>query len=88
MNLGDPTLSGALPKYTAADVAIKKALESNRYDGYGPSVGMLFSIFIFSLLHHAYKLDALSVISIKLSHYTTLILSVFLLTTICTAIIL
>ncbi|KAL3983278.1 tyrosine aminotransferase [Acanthocheilonema viteae] len=41
LNLGDPTVSGALPVCSAAIEALSKALISRKYEGYGPAVGIL-----------------------------------------------
>lgn len=41
LNLGDPTVSGALPVCSTAIQAISEALISRKYEGYGPAVGNL-----------------------------------------------
>ncbi|EFO25263.1 tyrosine aminotransferase [Loa loa] len=41
LNLGDPTVSGALPECPAAIQAISEALTSRKYEGYGPAIGIL-----------------------------------------------
>uniref|UniRef100_A0A1I8B7A6 Tyrosine aminotransferase n=1 Tax=Meloidogyne hapla TaxID=6305 RepID=A0A1I8B7A6_MELHA len=41
LNLGDPTLTGCLPPSEATINAIKNALDSHKFDGYGPAVGTL-----------------------------------------------
>lgn len=40
LNLGDPTLTGCLPPSEATIQAIKNALDSHKFDGYGPAIGM------------------------------------------------
>uniref|UniRef100_A0A915PUD9 Tyrosine aminotransferase n=1 Tax=Setaria digitata TaxID=48799 RepID=A0A915PUD9_9BILA len=40
LNLGDPTVSGALPVCTAAIQAVHEALKSRKYEGYGPAIGI------------------------------------------------
>lgn len=40
LNLGDPTLTGCLPPSEATVAAIRDAVESHRFDGYGPAVGL------------------------------------------------
>ncbi|TMS36731.1 hypothetical protein L596_003825 [Steinernema carpocapsae] len=39
LHLGDPTLTGTLPPCQTAVDAIKEAVESHTFDGYGPAVG-------------------------------------------------
>ncbi|CAG9540286.1 unnamed protein product [Cercopithifilaria johnstoni] len=41
LNLGDPTVSGALPVCSAAIEAISEALISHKYEGYGPAIGIM-----------------------------------------------
>ncbi|EJW88459.1 tyrosine aminotransferase [Wuchereria bancrofti] len=41
LNLGDPTVSGALPVCSTAIQAISEALTSRKYEGYGPAIGIL-----------------------------------------------
>uniref|UniRef100_A0A915MMI3 Tyrosine aminotransferase n=1 Tax=Meloidogyne javanica TaxID=6303 RepID=A0A915MMI3_MELJA len=41
LNLGDPTLTGCLPPSEATINAIKNAVDSHKFDGYGPAVGTL-----------------------------------------------
>uniref|UniRef100_A0A1I7Y641 Tyrosine aminotransferase n=1 Tax=Steinernema glaseri TaxID=37863 RepID=A0A1I7Y641_9BILA len=41
LHLGDPTLTGTLPPCETAVEAIREAVESHAYDGYGPAVGTL-----------------------------------------------
>ncbi|OZC10675.1 tyrosine transaminase [Onchocerca flexuosa] len=41
LNLGDPTVSGALPECPVAIQAINEALISRKYEGYGPAIGLL-----------------------------------------------
>ncbi|VDK27931.1 unnamed protein product, partial [Gongylonema pulchrum] len=40
LDLGDPTISGALPANPVAIEAITEALNSRKYEGYGPAVGI------------------------------------------------
>lgn len=51
MNLGDPTVSGALPVCSAAIEAINEALTSRKYESYGPAVGNLPLSFIINYLN-------------------------------------
>jgi tyrosine aminotransferase len=39
LNLGDPTLTGCLPPSDATINAIKNAVDSHKFDGYGPAIG-------------------------------------------------
>lgn len=39
---GDPTVFGNLPVHEAMKEAIKKALDSGSYDGYGPAQGIIY----------------------------------------------
>ena len=41
LDLGDPTITGLLPRCPVAEEAIKNAVASHRYDGYGPAVGII-----------------------------------------------
>ncbi|KAK6111657.1 tyrosine aminotransferase [Brugia pahangi] len=41
LNLGDPTISGALPVCSTAIQAISEALISRKYEGYAPAIGIL-----------------------------------------------
>uniref|UniRef100_A0A914HW76 Tyrosine aminotransferase n=1 Tax=Globodera rostochiensis TaxID=31243 RepID=A0A914HW76_GLORO len=40
LNLGDPTLTGCLPPSESVVAALRDAIDSHRFDGYGPAVGM------------------------------------------------
>jgi tyrosine aminotransferase len=39
LNLGDPTLTGCLLPSAATINAIKNAVDSHKFDGYGPAIG-------------------------------------------------
>ncbi|KAL3095285.1 hypothetical protein niasHS_007384 [Heterodera schachtii] len=39
LNLGDPTLTGCLPPSESVVAALREAIDSHRFDGYGPAIG-------------------------------------------------